>query len=802
MRRLRTLTGAALLTVPLLLAAVGPMLAAEPAPRTFPFADEGALGTDFVGRDVFQQVLLGGRSVVGVAVCATALAYLLGVPAGLLAALTRRRWIDELLMRPLDLALAVPSLLLLILLAATAPPGPLTLAGIVALIGLPEITRITRAAALPLAHGPAMEAMRLHRETWWRRGPGYVGTGIRRVLLADAGVRFIGAVYLVATASFLGIGVAPDASDWAVMVDRNRTGLFLQPWAVAVPAALIIALAVGLNLVTDRILATRSTPRVPAPALSASSAAPAETKNRPPASGPLVQVQNLSAAAAGRTLVEDVSFDLPAGEILAVIGASGSGKTTTGRALLGETAPGVTLTGAITVAGRPVSPALPPQPGTVGYVPQQPAAALNPVRRIGSVLHEIARCHAPGDRRTARRHTVTAVLERVSLPTDRRFLRRFPHQLSGGQQQRLVIAHALLTHAVLLIADEPTTGQDALTRDDVARELTRLARDGIAIVLLSHDLHLVRAIADRVLVLQRGATVEHGPATEVLTTPRHPHTRDLLATPPIRQPAASTGDTPLLTVTGLSAAHRDGGRHRDVIRDVDLTILAGQCLAVVGRSGSGKTTLARCIAGLHPARTGHTILAEHRLAPRLDRRPRHQVAAIQYVFQDARASFNPYQPVLDQTARPAQQLRGANPDRARSAALRLLERVGLAEHTVTQRPDRLSGGELHRAALARALVTEPRLLICDEITSGLDSVTQHRILTLLDELRRNLHLTLIVISHDRDVVAHLADHIIVVDNAAIVDRGPADALLTYANHPLTRALLHTDTSPATVRSPS
>ena len=795
MRRLRTLTGVVLLTVPLALAVFGPTLAGEPGDRTFPFADDGVLGTDFVGRDVGQQVLLGGRSVVVVAVCATLLAYLIGVPIGLLAASTRRRWVDELLMRPLDLTLAVPSLLLLILLAATAPPGPLTLVGIVALIGLPEITRITRAAALPLAHGPAMEAMRLYRETWWRRGPGYVGTGIRRILLADAGVRFIGAMYLVATASFLGIGVAPDAADWAVMVDRNRAGLFLQPWAVAVPAALIISLAVGLNLVTDRMLTTRSTPSPSPPP------APATTGNRRQADEPLLQVQDLAVGTVDRTLVDGVTFGLPAGEILAVIGASGSGKTTIARALLGEVTPGVTRTGTITLAGRHVTAATPPKPGTVGYVPQQPGTALNPVRRIGAVLHEIARHQAPGDSRNAHERAVTAVLERVGLPTDRRFLRRFPHQLSGGQQQRLVIAHALLAQAVLLIADEPTTGQDALTRDDVARELTKLARGGIAVILLSHDLHLVRAVADQVLVLHRGAAIEHGPAAEVLAVPRHRHTRELLAAPPARPPAAVREDRPLLHVTGLSAAHRDGSRHRDVLRDVSLAVPAGQCLAVVGRSGSGKTTLARCIVGLHPVRAGRVTLAGHHLAAYLDRRRPHELGAIQYVFQDARASFNPYRSVLDQTAGPARRLRNAPPEQARRTALHLLERVGLAEHTVTQRPDRLSGGELHRAALARALASEPRVLICDETTAGLDSVTQHGILTLLDELRRSLHLTVVVISHDRDVVAHLADHIVVLDNGAVVDGGPAAALLTQTHHPLTRALLHTDTTAATPSNP-
>ncbi|WP_434742666.1 ABC transporter permease subunit [Micromonospora sp. SH-82] len=251
------MVGAVLLAVPLLVALVGPVVAGEPGGRGRPFVGDGPLGTDFVGRDVLTQVLLGGRTVVGVAVAATALAYLVGVPLGLWAATTRRRWLDELLMRPLDLILAIPALLLLIMLSATVPRGAVALVVIVALIGLPEVARISRAAALPLAHGPAMEAMRSYRESWSRRAVGYIGRGVRRVLLADAGVRFIGALYLVATASFLGIGVAPDAADWAVMVDRNRAGLALQPWAVVAPAALVVALAIGVNLTTDHLLAGR-----------------------------------------------------------------------------------------------------------------------------------------------------------------------------------------------------------------------------------------------------------------------------------------------------------------------------------------------------------------------------------------------------------------------------------------------------------------------------------------------------------------------------------------------------------------
>jgi peptide/nickel transport system permease protein len=248
--RTRRGAGIVLMAVPLLLALLGPWLAGAPEPRGVSFAAAPPLGTDFVGRDVWEQVLLGGRSVVLVSTLATALAYAAGVPLGMAAALAGRRWVDELLMRPLDVLLAIPSLLLLIMLAALFSPGPAALVVIVALIGLPEVVRISRVAALEAAGSTAMEALRLQGETWWRLA--YAGRSMLTTLAADVGVRLVGALYLVASASFLGVGLAPDADDWAVMVDRNRTGMFLQPWAVVVPALLIVALSVGLNLTFDR----------------------------------------------------------------------------------------------------------------------------------------------------------------------------------------------------------------------------------------------------------------------------------------------------------------------------------------------------------------------------------------------------------------------------------------------------------------------------------------------------------------------------------------------------------------------
>ncbi|MFD5385662.1 ABC transporter permease [Streptomyces sp. NPDC127074] len=249
--------GIAVVSVPLVLALLGPVFAAAPGPRTASFTLGGGhwLGTDFVGRDVWRQVLHGGRPVVLTAVAATALSYLVALPLGLVCALTHRRWLEELLIRPLDVLLAVPSLLLILLVASVFSPGAVGLALLVALVNVPDAVRIVRATAAEAAARPAVEALRMQGETWWRLAVGYVGRSMLRTLAADAGTRLTGVLYLVATAAFLGVGVAPDAGDWAVMVDRNRTGLFVQPWAVVVPAVLIVALTMGTNLLFDAALA-------------------------------------------------------------------------------------------------------------------------------------------------------------------------------------------------------------------------------------------------------------------------------------------------------------------------------------------------------------------------------------------------------------------------------------------------------------------------------------------------------------------------------------------------------------------
>ncbi|MGW4648450.1 ABC transporter ATP-binding protein [Kitasatospora sp. NPDC004289] len=472
----------------------------------------------------------------------------------------------------------------------------------------------------------------------------------------------------------------------------------------------------------------------------------------------LLVVDGLRIEVAGRVLLDGVGLTVRPGRVTALLGASGSGKTTTGLAVLGELPPGARVSGTIRTP-----------PGPVGYVPQHPAAVLNPARRIGPQLRELGGPEA-----------VERALARARVERPQELLRRFPHQLSGGQQQRVVLAQALLSGARLLVADEPTTGQDPATRARLVAELAALVRDGLGLLLLSHDLDAVRQLADDVVVLKDGRPVESGPAPEVLAHPEHPWTRHLLGGPKGRpgseaplpaavdgRPPASGPPHPVLTVDRLTARHPDGTR---VLTDLSFTLAPGECLALTGRSGSGKTTLGRCLAGLHVHQRGTVRLEAHPLPPSLRSRSTAQTAAVQYVPQDARAAFDDHRPVLHQVARAAVRLHGLGTRAARAEAAAVLAALGVPSDG---RAATLSGGELQRAALARALLARPRVLVCDEITSGLDTPSRARVLDHLAELRHRTGLAVLLITHDRSLVTTDRELALPDPGQALPDREPA-----------------------------
>jgi len=565
----------------------------------------------------------------------------------------------------------------------------------------------------------------------------------------------------------------------------------------------------------------------------------------------------------GQAVVEDVSLDVRAGEVLGLVGESGSGKTTTALALLGYARPGSRITrGTVEIAGNTISEqgekALRALRGrVVSFVPQNPGAALNPALRIGSSLGDVLQAHAPG---RGRAENVLTALGRVDLPSTPAFARRYPHQLSGGQQQRVTIASALICQPAAVVMDEPTTGLDVVTQSRILDEVDRLRRESdLAVVYVTHDLAVVASIADRIAVMYGGRVVESGPAQSLLSRPRHPYTRGLIAsipdhltprrlegipgvavgvgerpagcafaprcpqrtarcevelpslegvetrhlvrcfewrtTPQLEVPvplgARTQGDTsgPLLAVTGLRATHDSHGETIVAAADISFDLHRAECLAIVGESGSGKTTIARCVVGLHQPAAGRIVLDGEPLAGKAKARSLDARRRIQIVFQNPADSLNPRRRISDEVTRPARVLRRLTSDDAKQETAALLERVRLPAALGARFPGELSGGELQRVAIARALSARPDLLVCDEITSALDVSVQAAVLDLLGELRDELGLAILFISHDLGVVASVADRVLVLERGTACEEGPTRRVLASPQQAYTRILL-------------
>ena len=492
----------------------------------------------------------------------------------------------------------------------------------------------------------------------------------------------------------------------------------------------------------------------------------------------------------GRAAVDDVSIAVESGEILGLVGESGSGKTTLALALLGYARPGCRIVaGSVEVAGTRLTgltetEARSHRGRVVSYVPQDPAAALNPSLRVGDAVRDVAEEHGGG----TGRGRVLQAFERVHLPGDWTFARRYPHELSGGQQQRVTIATALVCEPTAIVMDEPTTGLDVVTQARILEEVERLRSErGIAVVYVSHDLAVVASIADRVAVMYEGSIVEEGDATEVISRPQHAYTQRLVASIPrlVERRRDGEAGSAILSVEGLHASH---GRV-PVVDDVSFELTRGACLAIVGESGSGKTTIARCVAGLHAPSTGAIRLDSEPLAARARSRTRLQRRRLQIVFQNPYDSLNPRRRIRDEIARPARVLRGISAADAEVEVTRLLERVRLPGRLGDGFPGELSGGERQRVAIARALAAGPELLVCDEITSALDVSVQASVLEVLQELRAELGLSLLFISHDLAVVGMVADDVLVLESGRVRERGSTAQVLSSPQDDYTRRLL-------------
>jgi microcin C transport system ATP-binding protein len=517
----------------------------------------------------------------------------------------------------------------------------------------------------------------------------------------------------------------------------------------------------------------------------------------------LLEVQHLSVAFGAKRVVDDVSFGLDRGETLALVGESGSGKSLTALSLL-QLLPrgGSNPTGSIHLDGHEMVGALPPvlhqaRGDLAGIVFQEPMTSLNPLHRIGQQVAEAITLHRQMPRATLMERVV-GVLDEAGFPDAAHRLDAFPHQLSGGQRQRVMIAMALANDPSLLIADEPTTALDVTIQARILSLLSGLKDSrGLALLLITHDLRIVRRYADKVCVMKEGAIVEAGAVASVFAAPAHPYTRMLLdavphgVPPPLAESALS-----LLRIESVKVHFpiRRGVLRRvvSVVRAVDgvsLTVRTGETVGLVGESGSGKTTLALAALRLEPVQ-GRVVLAGQDVVKLGRAAMRALRARMQIVFQDPFGSLSPRMTVGDIAAEGlgVHEPRLTPRERERRVT-EALEEVGLPASMMERYPHEFSGGQRQRIAIARVIVLKPALVVLDEPTSALDMSVQAQIIALLSDLRDRHDLAYLFISHDLKVIRALAHRVVVLREGKVVEEGTADEIFTSPREEYTRSLM-------------
>jgi ABC-type glutathione transport system ATPase component len=527
----------------------------------------------------------------------------------------------------------------------------------------------------------------------------------------------------------------------------------------------------------------------------------------------MLSLRQLEVHVATRRLLGPLDLDLLPGQCLGVVGESGSGKSLTALSLLGLLPSGLRASGVLTHDGADIAMASRAHAAlrgrVLGWVPQDPLAALHPLRTIGAQLVETLRAHGQPDTQAR------ALLERVQLPEPDAALRRFPHQFSGGQRQRIAIALALCSRPRYLIADEPTSALDARIAREVLDLLDTLRReDGLGLMLISHDLPLVGAYAEHVLVLQRGDVIERGAAGEVFARPQHAYTQALIEadrlphahvgatevaieaqqtsskevlTTSVAASAAPTRATPLLRAEAMHMHYPHAPK--PALDDVSLTLHRGEGLALLGESGSGKSTLGRAVLRLLRGAQGRVWLDDVELTALRGAALRNMRKRIGVVFQDPYASLDPRMRVAEIVGEPLR-IHGIGDTASRTAkAGELLTAVGLDPEMGTRWPHQFSGGQRQRIAIARALACDPDLLVCDEAVSALDAHHRREILALLATLKRERGLALLFVTHDLAAAAAVAERIAVLEAGKIVEIGDAAEVLRNPHHAHTRALV-------------
>lgn len=526
---------------------------------------------------------------------------------------------------------------------------------------------------------------------------------------------------------------------------------------------------------------------------------------------PALEIAGLSVAYEVRgtwqRAVHDVSLSVPAGEVVALVGESGSGKTTIARAVVGLHADSYRIEqGTVRLAGTDITSWTQRQRdvvrgAVVSLIPQDPGSALDPVQTIGDQVAEVLQVHRWGSS-AAIRDRVIELLEEVGLPNPVTCARQYPHELSGGMKQRVLIAIALALRPALVVADESTSALDVTTQQRILNVIDRLRREhGTAVLLITHDLAIAADRASRVVVLRSGRVEEAGETIEVLAAPRTAYARQLLAdAPALNQSVRATngsatpqpdGDATSIEVEQLVhdySVRYGNGRFR-AVDGVSFRVVRGTTHALVGGSGSGKTTIARDIVGLGTATSGRIVVEGSEVSPLRGDARRAFRRRVQLVYQDPSSSLDPRQAVADIIEEPLWNFERVAPSVRSARVCDVLDRVGLPSAVLQRRPSALSGGQRQRVALARALILEPRVLVLDEAVSALDVTAQAQILTLLEDLQRQLQLTYLFVSHDLAVVRQIAHTVSVLCAGRQVDCGPTEDVFSRPVSDYTRELI-------------
>jgi peptide/nickel transport system ATP-binding protein len=526
---------------------------------------------------------------------------------------------------------------------------------------------------------------------------------------------------------------------------------------------------------------------------------------------PLLSLKNISVELAGRTVTRGVSLDIARGESLALVGESGSGKTITARVITGL----IDRIGGVVSSGDMHFDGVPLRQGDdswgsirgkrIAMVPQASLSSLDPVIRIGKQIDETVRFLDPGTATGARSREL---LDQVRMPRISEVLRSFPHELSGGMRQRVMIALALAGRPELMVADEPTTALDVTVQASILRLLKELrAETGMSLLMIAHDLAVVGLVSERVSVMRDGEILETGATADVLTNPQNPYTVALLAARPesatpgkplaildrttgeLRDPApvtpVDTDDRVIVSLQNVSLTYRNAAK--PAVATMSLDVSSGDAIGIVGESGSGKSTLGRMLVGALPPTAGKVMLDGEAWdsARRLGQRRRE----IQMIFQDPFGSLTPWRTPRETVAEVIRRWQPLSARAAAAAAGDLLDEVGLPLQAMDRRPIGLSGGQCQRVGIARALATEPRMIVADEPTSALDISAQAQILNLLMRLRATHGLALVLISHDLTVIRHMTSHAVVMKGGEVVEAGPSEQLFINPQNPYTQQLI-------------